>query len=361
MQSTPGITSYGFSLPLYRIKVEDIINVWKNTAPDIITQTLGTTSRTVLQPDEDTITLSLDAARQALRRANISTLDAIYLGTCTNPYDSRSSAAILLEMLGAGKQAFCADIQFSGKSGTSAMQICHAMITSGLANTALAIGADVLSRHVAPGDLTESYAGAAAAAILFGKKNVIAEIDATFSCAEDLADNIRPQGERYIRSGMGLGSDKNNLGINKHMAFAFHGLLSQTETCKEDYSYVVFQQPTISIVHTMTKKLGLSNQQTSPALYADTVGDTGASSPMLGLAKILDIAKPGEKILVVSYGFGAGSDAISFTVTNNILSYRKNHRTVQSVLKEVLWTDYGTATKYEFKFLRPDYALTAYL
>ncbi|MCZ4061618.1 hypothetical protein O3W44_24470 [Pantoea sp. LMR881] len=148
---------------------------------------LGVKSRTVLQSDENTITLSTDASRHAMRRAGTDKLDAIYLGTWTNPYDSRSSAAIVLEIPGTGQQAYCADIQFSGKSGTSAMQLSFAMVKAGMAQHSLAIGADTISRHTAPGDLTEAYTGAGAVVVLFDTDKVIAEVDETFSAAEDPA------------------------------------------------------------------------------------------------------------------------------------------------------------------------------
>lgn len=361
MQSKPGIISYGFALPFYRLSVKDVVDVWKNTDIKILEQTLNINKRTVLQPDEDTITLGADAARMALSQAGISKLDAFYLGTCTNPYDSRSSAAILLEMMGTGKNAFCADVQFSGKSGTSALQLCYAMVKAGLAGNALAVGSDTISRHTAPGDLTEAYSGAGAVAMMLGTENVIAHIDATCSTSEDLADNIRPQGERYIRSGMGLGSDKNNVGILRHMDLAFHLALNATGSSAEDFHHVVFQQPTVSIVRSMTRRLELKNEQTETSCYAQSTGDIGSASSLLGLSKVLDVAQPGERILVVSYGFGAGSDAIALTVTNNILNYPRQRRNVVSTLKTCASVDYATAAKYEFKFLRPDYALTPYL
>ncbi|MCZ4061502.1 hypothetical protein O3W44_23715 [Pantoea sp. LMR881] len=94
-------------------------------------------------------------------------------------------------------------MQFSGKSGTSAMQLSFAMVKAGMAQHSLAIGADTISRHTAPGDLTEAYTGAGAVVVLFDTDKVIAEVDETFSLRK-----IRPQGNCYIRSGMSLGSDK---------------------------------------------------------------------------------------------------------------------------------------------------------
>ncbi|OHX14410.1 hydroxymethylglutaryl-CoA synthase [Chromobacterium sphagni] len=356
-----GIVSYGSSIPTCRLKINDVIDVWKNTDLDLVKNHLGVCERAVLQPDEDVITLGVQAAQRALEHAGSPTLDALHLGTCTNPYDSRSSAAIILEMLGQGYDMYCADVQFSGKSGTSALQISQALVASGMAGHALAIAADAINRHTAPGDLTESYAGAGAAAMLVGSENLIAEIDGTFSCAADIADNIRPQGERYIRSGMGLGSDKNSIGLEDQTRRAAEGLMGKLKTSASDFDYVVFQQNVVSTPRSLGKLLGFTAEQLEPALFADTIGDTGAASPLLGLIQVLDQAKPGDRILLVSYGFGAGSDAIALTVTDNIAAHQQRATTLKTQLGQKQYVDYGTAIKYEFKYLRPDYALTAYL
>ena len=39
---------------------------------------------------------------------------------------------------------------------------------------------------------------------------------------------------------------------------------------------------------------------------------------MLGLSAALDVARPGDRILLVSFGSGAGSDAFSFVATDAI-------------------------------------------
>jgi 2-acetylphloroglucinol acetyltransferase len=356
-----GIVSVGAGIPVCRVKVDDVVSVWKNTDLRLLKEQMGMVERAVLQPDEDVITLGVLAAQNALQNAAIAELGALYLGTCTNPYDSRASAAVILEMLGVGYDAYCADVQFAGKSGTSALQIAQALVASGMTGSALAIGADTINRNTAPGDLTESYAGAGAAALLVGTENVIAELDGSFSCAADVADNIRPQGDRYIRSGMSLGSEKNSIGLEAQTGRAVAGLMAKLDVSAADYDYVVFQQNLASTPYALGKHLGFSAEQIEPAIYAGDVGDTGAASPLLGLILVLDQARPGERILLASYGFGAGSDAIALTVTDAVQDYRRGKQPLRTALKNKLYVDYGTAIKYEFKYLRPDYSLTAYL
>ena len=193
------------------------------------------------------------------------------------------------------------------------------------------------------------------------RDSVIAEFDASFSCAADVADNIRPQGDRYIRSGMGLGSDKNSIGLEDQTRRAAEGLMAKLHTSPADYDYVVFQQNLVSTPYSLAKHLGFNPKQVEPGIYAGNVGDAGSASPLLGLINVLDQARPGQKILLVSYGFGAGSDAIALTVTDAIEQYQKHNKPLRELLESKIYVDYGTSIKYEFKYLRADYALTAYL
>jgi hydroxymethylglutaryl-CoA synthase len=123
----------------------------------------------------------------------------------------------------------------------------------------------------------------------------------------------------------------------------------------------VFQQNLVSTPYSLGKHLGFTPKQVEPGIYAGSVGDTGSASPLLGLINVLDQARPGQKILLVSYGFGAGSDAIALTVTDTIEQYQKHNKPLRELLETKTYVDYGTSIKYEFKYLRADYALTAYL
>jgi hydroxymethylglutaryl-CoA synthase len=53
-------------------------------------------------------------------------------------------------------------------------------------------------------------------------------------------------------------------------------------------------------------------------LLSPTIGNTYSGATIIGLAAILDVAEPGDRILLVSFGSGAGSDAMIITVTERI-------------------------------------------
>jgi len=359
-----GIVSYGVKVPVRRIEVEKVVEVWKNNDLTILKNLLNMDERAVLNSDEDVITLGTESAIKCIENSGIrnNDLDAIYLGTSTNPDLSKSSAATILEMIGNNHYAMCSDIQFSGKSGTSALQIGYSLAKSELANNIMIIGSDAMNRHIPPGDQREPYAGAGAASLLIGRENLIAEIKGIASYTSDFPDDIRPEDERYVRSGMPLNRDKISYGLVKHSVKAAKKLFNREHTTVSDYKYGVFQQISGASAYAVGTALGFKKSQITPSIFANKIGDTGAASPLIGLAKVLDFAEPNDKILVVGYGGGAGADAISLKVTDYIKEFRKKIKSVESEINsDIIRVDYANAIKYEYKYIRPEVSFNTYL
>lgn len=356
-----GITSYGISIPRKRLKVEEIVELWMNSTLELIKEKQGVRERGVLGVDEDGNTFAVAAAKEAFaRQKKAVAVDGLYYGTCTNPYDSRPSSTFLLEALDLPYTTKCADLQFATKSGTAALIHAVASVQAGLAGNALAIGADTMNRHTSPGDLTEPYAAGGAGALVVGTEDVILEIEGIESYSSDLSDGFRVEGERYIRSGMLLGSAKNEVGLYAHTTAAGTGLLQRLGRKPGDYTYAVFQQTTPSTSRGIGRQLGFTPEQIAPSIYADALGDTGSASVLIGLARVLERARPGETIFLASYGFGAGADAFSFKVTQAITGLAPA-TSVDKHLENKELVDYKTAMKLEYKYIRPAHALTAYL
>ncbi len=357
-----GIVSYGISLPYNRLAVDEIIELWMNSSLDTIKQAQGVLERGVLGFDEDSNTLAIAAAKEAFERQHeASAVQALYYGTCTNPYDSRPSSTLLVEALDLPYSTKCCDLQFSTKSGTAALIQGYAAVAAELANSALAIGADTINRHTAPGDLVEPYASAGAGAVILGTEAPIAVIDGIESYSTDISDGFRLEGERYLRTGMLLGSAKNEVGLDAHMTGAASALLQKLNMQPTDFTYAVFQQNTPGVARHCAKNLGFTGEQYQQSIFSDMLGDTGSASPLIGLAKVLDEAKPGDRIFLCSYGHGAGADAIALTVTPQIDRIRGGVRSVKAQIDRKNMVDYKKAMKMEYKYLRHAYPLNAYL
>jgi hydroxymethylglutaryl-CoA synthase len=245
----------------------------------------------------------------------------------------------------------CADLQFSGKSGSTAMQVCMGLVDSGMVKVALAIGADTINRHTCPGRVYEYTASAGAAAFLMGKENAIAEIMGTYSYVSDLSDFFRVEGDRYIQS-TGEGGENYpawQVGCVDHVVHASESLMRQLDLKPGDYTYAVFQQPYGFVPFSLGRQLGFTEKQIEPGVISTKIGDCGAASALLGLIHVLDQAKRGDKIFLTSYGFGAGSDAMSFEVTP-LIEKKRAAMSLASLLDRKMMVDYATACRLEYKY-----------
>jgi hydroxymethylglutaryl-CoA synthase len=78
------------------------------------------------------------------------------------------------------------------------------------------------------------------------------------------------------------------------------------------------------------------------------IGNTYSGAVFLGLAAILDIAKPGDRILAVAYGSGAGSDGFDITVTDKIMDMDRSE-TVNDMISRMEIVNYATYAKFRGK------------
>lgn len=350
-----GIVSYGAWIPFLRISVDDIVKIWDNTGLSKVKEGHKLTERAVLQPNEDSNTMAVAAARRAIAMAGGSAedIDGVFLGTCTNPYDTRASVTVIEEALGLKRSVISSDLQFGGKSGTTGMQLGMALIGSGMAKQVLAVGSDTINRHTAPGVLHETAASAGAMAVILGSENVIAEIKGTASYSSDLTDFFRIEGDRYIQDNGAGGQPypEFEIGMMAHIKGASDTVMNKLGCKPEDFDFAVFQQPYGSVPYIVGERLGFTEPQVTPGVISDKIGDCGSASAMLGLAHVLDNAKPGQKIFLAAYGFGAGADAFVLTVTDEIAKV-KPKKTIADLLAYKRIVSYADAIRYEYKYMQ---------
>ena len=128
---------------------------------------------------------------------------------------------------------------------------------------------------------------------------------------------------------------KNSLNINNE----------EIDAKPTDFTYAVFHQPNPKFPLEIAKRLGFTKQQLEIGLLNPEIGNPYSASSPLGLIATLDVAKPGDKILLASFGSGAGSDAFSFIVEDNILNKRKNIISLREQIDDNLEINYSTYTK----------------
>jgi hydroxymethylglutaryl-CoA synthase len=99
-----------------------------------------------------------------------------------------------------------------------------------------------------------------------------------------------------------------------------------------DYAMVIFHQPNSKFPRRVAQRLGFTEEQLKPGFLVEVIGNAYAGSSPLGFAAALDEARPGDRILLVSFGSGAGSDALSFTATERILKNDDSLRRVKDYI-----------------------------
>lgn len=345
-----GIITYGVYIPRYRIKVEEIARVWGANAADI-SGGLGVFEKSVPDMDEDTATIAVEAARNALcrRRIDPEKIGAVYVGSESHPYAVKPTACTVGEAIGATPNMTAADLEFACKAGTAGIQMCMGLVKSEMITYGLAIGSDVAQG--APSDALEYTAAAGGAAFLIGRENPIAVIHHTCSFTTDTPDFWRREGQDYPRHG---GRFTGEPGYFKHTEGAARLLFEQVNKTAQDFEYAVFHQPNAKFPQKVANTLGFKPEQIRPGLVVSRLGNTYSGASPIGLAATLDIAKPGDRIFVASFGSGAGSDAFDIEVTDTIDSEAFNRHaapSVEELLKNPIYLDYARYARHKGKIV----------
>ncbi len=346
-----GIIGYGAYIPRNRIKVEEIAKVWGADAPSF-KKGLMLEEKSVPSPDQDTITMSVEAAKNALRRARIDPreIGAVYIGSESHPYAVKPSGTVLAEALGATPEVHTADFEFACKAGTEGMFVAFGLVKAGLIKYGLGVGAD--TSQGAPGDALEYSAAAGAAAFLFGRENPVAEVLNTYSYTTDTPDFWRREYQYYPQHGGRFTGDP---AYFKHTTGAAQGIMKLAGLKPSDFAYVVFHQPNGKFPMRVGEMLGFKKSQIEPGWLVPRLGNTYSGSSPLGLTATLDIAKPGDLILLVSYGSGAGSDGFVFKVTGMIDEVRDlAPRTRDLLEKNKRYLEYGVYAKFRQKIRKAE-------
>lgn len=329
-----GIAGYGAYVPRYRLPGTEISRVW----------TAGNSRSPVREKavpglDEDTATMSIEAARNALVRAGIDPqqIRAVWVGSESHPYAVKPTGTIVAEAIGATPVVLAADWQFACKAGTEAIQAGLGLVGSGMAGYVLAIGMDTAQGR--PGDALEYTAGAGGAAFILGPaEQAVAVIQRSLSYVSDTTDFWRRPSTHYPSHAERFSGDPGYFG---HILPAAEEMMAAMETTAADYDHVVFHQPNPKFPTRAMAELGFKPAQWKVGLLVAEIGNTYAGSALIGLSAVLDVAQPGERILVVSYGSGAGADAFDLQATDRIVDAQTRAPATRDYVRRRVPIDYA--------------------
>ena len=331
-----GIVGYGVYTSRFRIKEDGM-------------------ERAVPFIDEDAVTAAIEAGKLALIHAGIDSalVGKVYVGTESNPYAVKPIASKVAQVLKLGEEegdiqaVDAVDTEFACKAATSMFKDAAALVNypkSGM-KYAMVIGADnsQAAPRGCPGGELDTFVGYGGASFIFGKHDVIAEIEGWYSCTSDTPDFWRRDGEPFPMHGGRFTGDP---AYFKHVRKATSKLMERLSLQAKDVDYFVTHQPNPQFPVKIAKELGFKEEQYAASLLINKFGNTYSGCSPIGLAAVLDIAKPDERIVIVSYGSGAGSDAYLLRTTSQLVDKRLRQKMSVKYQAENPFVEYVDYTTY---------------
>jgi hydroxymethylglutaryl-CoA synthase len=313
---TVGIVGFGCYIPKYRIDRMEIFNAFKAPGEKEMRGLNAVNGK-----DEDSLTMAMEAAENAFIQSGVPVEDlkGLYMASSSPPYNEQPMGNYLGLLLDMPSDATMVDMGHSSRMGTTAIQTAMDAISNGRMKNAMVVATE--TRHAIVGSDLESNLGNGAGALVLGKENTLADIEDMFSYYSLFTDRWRGKDDYGVRS-----YDyryTRNEGYSKHVLKGIEGLFKKTGLQVSDCDHVVLQQIDSRMTKVIAKTAGFSEQQMALAGKVITnIGDCGSAHVFLGLNAVLEHAKPGERILVVSYGNGS-TDAMTLKVNGAIEDKRK--------------------------------------
>ncbi len=332
----PGIVGYGVYTSRFRIRESNM-------------------ERAVPFIDEDSVTAAVEAGKLALIHSGLdsSLVGKVYVGSESNPYAVKPIASKVAQVLKLGEEdgdiqgVDAVDTEFACKAGSSMFKDASALVSYPRSDIkyAMVIGADnsQAAPRGCPGGELDTFVGYGGAAFLFGKFDVIAEVEGWYSCTSDTPDFWRRDGEQFPSHGGRFTGDP---AYFKHVRKAASKLMERLNLEASDINYFVPHQPNPTFPVRIAKELGFRDEQFLPSLVINKLGNTYSGCSLAGLGAVLDVAEPDQRVLMVSYGSGAGSDAYLLRTTRQLLDKRKRQKINVKFQTENPFIEYVDYTTY---------------
>ncbi len=310
-----GIAAYGVALPRLRLPRSTIAAAmgWVNRALDA-----AQGERSICNWDEDSLTLAVEAARNALpSHDGRNSVGTVMLASTTLPFADRSNATVLASALALPSAALTFDVTGSQRCGTSVLSQAlagHEAQHPGVETLSLVVAADC--RMARPGSEQESRYGHGGAAFSVGADDGLARLVTRTHLGADFVDHHRLAGEpfdysleeRWVRES----------GWFELVPAAVRGLLDGQGLRPAEVGHLIIAAD-VAIGRRIAELTGVPEDRLFDSL-ASTCGNTGCGHALLMLAGVLERAGPGELVLVI--GFGQGVDALLFRTTDAIGAHR---------------------------------------
>ena len=292
-----GITSYGAYVPLFRLD-KSVIG--------------GRGEKAICNFDEDSTTMAVEAVNDCLKGQDRQTIDALYFGTTTSLYKEHLGATTIAMASDLKENVYTAEFGNSLRAGTAAFKASIDSVKAGSAKKVVVTAADC--RLGTPGSVLERNFGDGAVALVIGDTDVAVTVEGSYSVYNEIIDVWRTNSDTFVRSW----EDRfvAEQGYLPSMRQAVTGLMEKFNYQPADFAKAVFYSPDERRGAELARGLGFDIKTQLQAPLIDVMGNTGAASALMLLVAALEEAKPGDLILLASYGNGA--DAFACKVNENI-------------------------------------------
>ena len=307
-----GIVAFSAYVPRYRLSRKTISSAtgWLGQAGRVGGE------KAIASYDEDSITMAVTASLNCLSEIDRHKVDGLYFASTTAPYRERGSADIIGTALDLGANIRTADFAGSLRSGTNALLAAEEAVRAGGAGNILVCSADC--RLGKAGSNAEMLFGDGGAAYIIGSENVLVTVEGSYCLSYDFPDHWRSEYDRYDR----VLEDRfiRDEGYSRFIPEALNGLMKKYGLQVKDVTKVVYPSLYPRETNKINKNIGFTEEQVQSSLL-EAMGDAGTASPLLMLVGALDEAKPGDNILLTSYGNGC--TVLWLRVTQQIEKHRR--------------------------------------
>ncbi len=305
------ITGLGANAPAGIVTNDDLARRGVDTSDEWIQERTGIRERRFATEDEALTDIALPAARQALAEAGVeaSSIDLLICATVTPDMLFPTASALLADALEMPNAA-AYDLLAGCTGFMYAMTQAYAMLASGIANRALVVGGDILSKILNWDDR--------ATCVLFGDGTgavVMERVDRGGFLGFELgADGGGGIHLNYPNSGSRVfPGETRALAMNGREVFKFAtrvlvssatALLEECGKTVDDIDLYVPHQANMRIIQYAVGKLGIPPEKT--IVNVDRYGNTSSGSIPLALADARDAGRLVDGELILMTGMGAG-------------------------------------------------------
>jgi 3-hydroxy-3-methylglutaryl CoA synthase len=317
-----GIVASGVYVPWWRLELQSLGG--------------GQGERAIANFDEDSLTMGVAAAINCLRGIDRGTIDGVFFATTTSPYKEKQASVTIATALDLREDIISADFASSLRAGTTALKAAVDAVKAGTAKKVLVIAADM--RPGMPGSDFERLFGDGAVAFVVGADNVKVAIKDSYSTSYEIMDFWRTNEDKYVQTW----EDRFIMeeGYLKVLPVAVAALLKKNNLTPKGFSKAVFYAPDGRRHREMAQKLGFDTAQVQNPMFG-SLGDTGAAFGLMMLASALEETKPGDKILLASYGSGADAFFLEsvgkFDAVRSIKSYLNSKKVLKNYMSYLQW------------------------